>query len=95
MWDSPQTSIYRVNVAGYDHRTRRAFLARVNVKASCPSMAVKWLLAHPFDARLPMHTSMEVTHAYKLRRQPVWLNKTGHNHYRFDTRELYEWTAEH
>lgn len=95
MWDSPNTSIYRVEVAGYDSRTCKAFLARVNVKASSPSMAVEWLLAHPFDARLPIHTSLEVTRAHKLRKQPVWLNKAGHYHYRFDLRELHEWTAKH
>jgi hypothetical protein len=93
MWDSPQTSIYRVTVSGYDSRTRECFLARVNVKASSPTMAVRWLLTYPYDARLPLHTSMQVTAAYKLRRQPVWLKKVGHNHYRFDIRELYRWTA--
>ncbi|WP_158690343.1 hypothetical protein [Streptomyces sp. PsTaAH-124] len=84
-----------MNVSGYDYRTRRAFLARVNVKASGPSMAVKWVLQHPLDARLPVHTSLEITGAYKLRKQPVWLNKAGQNHFRFHVKELTSWVSGH
>lgn len=93
MYDSPLTSIYRVNVSGYDYRNSHAFHARVNVKASSPSKATAWLLNHPWAAKLPSHTTMEVTHAYKVRKQPVWLRKSGTSGYRFDVLELTTWVS--
>lgn len=83
MYDSPLTSIYRVVVAwpgGY---------ARVNVKASSPSRASDWVLHYPMYAGLPGgSTLMQVTASYKLRNQPVWMKKSGHDDYRFDLRDI-------
>lgn len=82
--DSPFTSIYRVNVSftgGY---------AAINVKASSPTAATEWVLSHPYEVRgLPSSAPyMEVTHSYKLRKQPVWLRKMGKYGARFDVRTL-------
>jgi hypothetical protein len=94
MYDAPITSVYRVNVAGFDYRNNHAFHARVNVKASSPSKATEWLLRHPWAAHLPTHTSLEVTHAYKLRKQPkVWLRKAGTDGFRFHVIQLIEWVS--
>jgi len=88
MYDSPSTSIYRVTLYYSSYRTGKAGLARVNVKASGPTAAAEWVLSHPGLARIPSNDYMAVTAAYKLRRQPVWLKKTGTLTARFDLREL-------
>lgn len=77
--DSYPHSIYRVNV------NFTGGCAAVNVKASSPTAAAEWLLSYPQYAKLPASADyMEVTHAYKLRKQPVWFKKFGKLDTRFD-----------
>lgn len=83
--DSAPHSIYRVNVV-FSKRFKGGGVAAVNVKASSPSAAAEWLVSYPQHAGLGYPDHMEVTHAYKLRRQPVWLKKAGTDTARFDAR---------
>ncbi|MCX4554156.1 hypothetical protein [Streptomyces sp. NBC_01500] len=87
MYDSPLTSIYRVTVNGYDYRTHKAFIARINVKASSPKAAREWVISYPHYAGLPRYTSLEVMTQYKLK-------KSGTNTARFDCVFLAEWKAQ-
>jgi hypothetical protein len=91
--DSPSKVIYRVTVSGYDYRSYKAFMARVNVKASGPTAAAEWVLSYPDYAGLPRYTDLEILAAYKLKNQPVWLKKIGTNTARFDLVYLTEWKA--
>lgn len=86
--DSGPHSIYRVTVYSSNYRSNTAALTRVNVKASSPTAAAEWVLTHPGLARVPSGDYMAVTAAYKLRKQPVWLKKTGTLTARFDMREI-------
>jgi Holliday junction resolvase-like predicted endonuclease len=77
--DNGGHSIYRVNVSF------TGGCAAVNVKASTPTAAAEWLLSYPQYAKLPASVDyMTVTHAYKLKRQPVWFKKYGRLDARFD-----------
>lgn len=95
LYDYPSNNVYRVNVSGYDNRTESAFYARLNVKASSPTSASNWVCTYTHEAGLPPHTTLEVTHAYKLRKVPVWLRKIGKYNYRFSTVQLIKWKASH
>jgi len=85
--DNGNHSIYRVSVRAVNREFTHVTIARVNVKASSPSVAADWVLSWPGLCRIHGATgSMTVTAAYKLRRQPVWLRKIGTLTARFDTR---------
>jgi hypothetical protein len=86
--DSPPHSVYRVNVRAVNRAFTHVTVAAVNVKASSPSTAAQWVLSYPGLCRIPGTGSMEVTQAYKLRRQPVWLRKHGTLTARFDVRSV-------
>lgn len=95
--DNPPHAVYRVNaraarygriLAGGTRVPRDVTVVAVDVMASSPSMAADWVLSYPSLAGLPSNADLtEITHAYKLRRQPgVWLRKTGTRGYRFTLR---------
>lgn len=84
-YDAPTTSIYRVNVV-----TDVGYYV-LNVKASSPSAACDWVLTYPASAGYQYRDFAEVTNAYKLRKQPVWLKKIGTRTARFDLRKATTW----
>lgn len=84
--DNGQHSIYRVNVRAVNREFTHVTIAAINVKASSPSVAADWVLSYPGLCRISGTGSLEVISAYKLRRQPVWLRKTGTLTARFDVR---------
>lgn len=87
--DNGNHSIYRVSVRAVNREFTHVTLARVNVKASSPSIAAAWVLSYPDLCRIHGATgSMTITAAYKLRRQPVWLRKIGTLTARFDVRHI-------
>jgi hypothetical protein len=81
--DNGQHSIYRVNLV-----TDGGWYA-VNVKASTPSDAARWVLCYPQYAGVHLRSFGKVTHAYKLKKQPVWLKKSGQFDARFDLRKAF------
>ena len=90
--DNPPYSIYRVTVRGTNRALTHGCEVRLNVKASSPSAAVHWVLSYPRLCRIPHFTgSLDVVTVYKLRRQPVWLRKSGTDRYRFDVRGVLEY----
>lgn len=97
LYDSPSTTVYRVNAVaarlgsilpGGTVVPRDVTVVAVDVIASSPTAAADWLLSYPALAGLPANADLiEITHAYKRRRQPgVWLRKSGTRGYRFDVR---------
>lgn len=87
--DNGAHSIYRVTVRGTDRAYARVCEVKINVKASSPSVAADWVLSYPHLCRVPYSTgSLQVLTAYKLKRQPVWLRKTGTLTARFDVRSI-------
>ena len=97
LYDSPSTTVYRVNAVatrfggilpGGAVVPRDVTVVAVDVIASSPTAAIDWLLSYPWLAGMPASAdSIRVTHAYKKRRQPgVWLRKSGTDGYRFDIR---------
>ena len=86
--DSPPHAVYRVNVRAVNRAFTHVTLAAVNVKASSPSRAAEWVLSYPHLCRVPGTGTVTVTHAYKVRRQPVWLRKSGTLTARFDVRSI-------
>lgn len=98
LYDSPSTTVYRVNaraarfgriLAGSGTRIPRdVTLVAVNVKASSPTAAADWVLSYPQLAGMPANADLiEIEgRVYKLRRQPVWLKKSGTRSARFDVR---------
>jgi len=86
--DSPPHAVYRVNVRAVNRAFTHVTIAAVNVKASSPSVAADWVLSYPHLCRIPGTGSMEITSAYKVRRQPVWLRKSGTLTARFDVRRI-------
>lgn len=89
LYDNGQHSIYRVNVRAVNRAFTHVTIAAVNVKASSPSAAADWVLSYPGLCRIHGTTgSLQITHAYKLRRQPVWLKKIGTLTARFDLRSI-------
>lgn len=88
LYDNGQHSIYRVNVRAVNRAFTHVTLASVNVKASSPSVAADWVLSYPHLCRIPGTGTMTITSAYKLRKQPVWLRKTGTLTARFDPRRI-------
>lgn len=81
MYDNGNHSIFRVVCRNY-LPTGMVQLDTWNVKASTLADAKEWVISH----RSWGLTSM-VTTGYKLRRQPVWLKKTGQLDARFDLRD--------
>lgn len=92
--DNGGKNVYRVNVTGYDNRTRKSFHVRINVLASSPSKATMWVLTYPDEASLPSFTSAEILSVYKLRKQPVWLRKRGYRNYRFTMVQKTVWLVQ-
>jgi hypothetical protein len=96
--DNQPHSVYRINaraarfgriLAGSGIRIPRdVTVVAVDVMASSPSVAADWVLSYPHLAGLPANADVtEITHAYKLRRQPkVWLRRSGTRGYRFNVR---------
>jgi hypothetical protein len=86
--DNPPHSVYRVNVRATSREFTHVTFASINVKASSPSVAADWVLSYPGLCRIPGTGTMQVLSAYKVRRQPVWLRKTGTLSCRFDVRNV-------
>lgn len=84
--DSPFHSIYRVNVV-FSGRGKSGYAA-INVKADSPKAAYEWVLSYPQYTGIPSADYLEITHSYKLRKQPVWLRKHGYVNSRFDLRKV-------
>lgn len=86
--DNGNHSIYRVNVIASNREGTEQTWARINVKASTPTDAADWVLSYPHLCKVPGTGWAEVTTAYKLRKQPVWLRKHGTLTARFDVRTI-------